>query len=257
MTDRDSKGKLANKVALITGGNRGIGLAAAKLFAAEGARVLIAARNESDGIAAASQVTGALFVRCDVKYAPDCERTVSAAVQAFGRLDVLFNNAGVIYRNLPVEATSEQIWDDTIDTNLKGAFLMSKYALPHLRSSGGGAIINSASYVALVGFPGLAAYCASKAGIVNLTRAMALDHARDNIRVNCICPGSVDTEMIHSAWRAYGDLDKAAEVWAGKHPMGRIAAPEEIARVVLFLASDDSSFITGAAIPIDGGITAA
>lgn len=248
--------KLQNKVALITGGNRGIGLATAKLFALEGAEVLIAARNEADGKEAASQVGGAVFARCDVRSAKDCERTVAQAVAAFGRLDILFNNAGVIFRNLSVEATSEQVWDDTVDTNLKGAFLMSKYALPHLRASGKGVIVNSASYVGLVGFPGLAAYCASKAAVVNLTRAMALDHARDNIRVNCICPGSVDTDMIHSAWRAYGDLAIAAEVWAGKHPIGRIATPEEIARVVLFLAGDDSSFITGAAIPVDGGITA-
>jgi NAD(P)-dependent dehydrogenase (short-subunit alcohol dehydrogenase family) len=248
--------KLEHKVGLITGGNRGIGLATAKLFANEGARVVLAARNERDGRSAAIQVPNAIFVRCDVRRADDCQHIVEETVRAFGRLDILFNNAGVIYRNRTVEATSEAEWDDTMGTNLKGAFLMSKYALPHLRASGRGAIINSASYVALVGFPGLAAYCASKAAIVNLTRAMALDHARENIRVNCICPGSVDTEMIHSAWRAYGDWDEAAGVWAAKHPMGRIATPEEIARVVLFLASDDASFITGAAVPVDGGITA-
>ena len=248
--------KLEHKVALITGGNRGIGLATAKLFSNEGARVVIAARNEEDGRAAASQVLNAIFVRCDVKRAEECRNAVEETVSAFGRLDILFNNAGVIYRNRPVEATSEAEWDDTMGTNLKGAFLMSKYALPQLRANGGGAIVNSASYVALVGFPGLAAYCASKAAVVNLTRAMALDHAHENIRVNCICAGSVDTGMIHSAWRDYGNVEEAAVVWAAKHPMGRIATPNEIARVVLFLASDDSSFITGAAVPVDGGITA-
>jgi NAD(P)-dependent dehydrogenase (short-subunit alcohol dehydrogenase family) len=239
--------KLENKVALITGGTRGIGLVTAKLFAQEGARVALAGRNETDGKDAASQIPGAIFVRCDVRQAADCELAVERTVNALGRLDILFNNAGVIYRNRPVEATSEAEWDETMETNVKGTFLMSKYALPQLRASGGGAIVNTASYVALVGCAGLAAYCASKAAIANLTRAMALDHARENIRVNCICPGSVDTEMIHSAWRAYGDWDEAASLWAAKHPMGRIATPEEIARVVLFLASDDASFITGAA----------
>jgi NAD(P)-dependent dehydrogenase (short-subunit alcohol dehydrogenase family) len=252
--------KLDNRVALITGGSRGIGLATAKLFAAEGAKVVLAARTEAHGSAAAGQIPNAIFVRCDVTCAVDCQRVVEETVRAFGRLNILFNNAGVIYRNRTVEATSEVEWDDLLNTNLKGTFLMSKYALPHLRLSArggsGAAIVNTASYVALVGYPGLAAYCASKAGIMNLTRAMALDHASENIRVNCICPGSVDTEMVHSAWRAYGDQDEAARLWAAKHPMGRIATPEEIARVVLFLASDDSSFITGAAVPVDGGITA-
>lgn len=248
--------KLESRVALITGGSRGIGLTTAKLFAAEGARVVLAARHEADGRSAASQVPQAIFVPCDVTRAADCERTVDETVSAFGRIDILFNNAGVIYRNLTVEATSEATWDDTLDTNLKGTFLMCKYALPHLRACGRGAIVNTASYAALVGFAGLAAYCASKAAVVNLTRAMALDYARENLRVNCVCPGSVDTEMIRAAWRAYGDQEQAARLWAAKHPVGRIATPEEVARVVLFLASDDASFITGAAIPVDGGITA-
>jgi NAD(P)-dependent dehydrogenase (short-subunit alcohol dehydrogenase family) len=248
--------KLENKVALITGGGRGIGLATGKLFAIEGARVVLASRDEEAGNAAANEIPHAFFVRCDVKRADDCEQAVLETVRAFGRLDILFNNAGVIYRNRSVEATTESVWDDTMDTNVKGTFLMSKYALPLLRASGKGVIVNSASYLALVGAAGLAAYCASKAAIMNLTRAMALDHARENIRVNCICPGSVDTPMIHAAWQAYGDIDEAAGVWAAKHPMGRIATPDEIARVALFLASDDSSFITGAAVPVDGGITA-
>lgn len=243
-------------MALITGGNRGIGFMTAKLFAAEGARVAMAARNVEDGNAAAKQIPGAIFIHCDVKLAAECFQAVEETVRALGRLDILFNNAGVIYRNRPVDVTSETEWDDTMDTNAKGAFLMSKFALPHLRSSGGGVIVNSASYAGLVGFAAHAAYSASKAAVVNLTRTMALDHAHENIRVNCICPGSVDTEMIHSAWRAYGNWDEAASVWAGKHPMGRIATPEEVARVVLFLACDDSSFITGVAIPVDGGLTA-
>lgn len=247
--------KLEHKVALITGGTRGIGLATAKLFTEEGARVALAGRNEQDGKAAALQVQNSVFVRCDVKRADDCRRAVQETIRTFGKLDILFNNAGVIYRDRPVEATTEEEWDDTMETNVKGTFLMSKFAIPHLRRNGG-VIVNTASYAALVGFPGAAAYCASKAAIVNLTRTMALDHARENIRVNCICPGSVDTDMIHAAWRTYGDVEEAARVWAAKHPMGRIATPQEIARVVLFLASEDASFITGAAVPVDGGITA-
>lgn len=248
--------KLQDKVALITGGNRGIGLATAQLFEQEGARVAIVGRDADAGRAALAQLDGAIFIQADVTRADDCQRAVDETSRAFGQLNILFNNAGIIFRQRSVEATSEAEWDATMETNVKSIFLMSRAALPHLRAAGGGAIINTASYVGLVGFPGLAAYAASKGAAVNLTRAMALDHAHENIRVNCICPGSVETDMIHSAWRAYGDIEKAAQVWAAKHPLNRIASPQEIARVVLFLASADSSFITGAAIPVDGGITA-
>jgi NAD(P)-dependent dehydrogenase (short-subunit alcohol dehydrogenase family) len=248
--------KLENQVALITGGNRGIGLATARLFMQEGARVAIAGRDAEMGRAALSTLPGAIFLAGDVQRAADCARLVQETVRAFGGLSILFNNAGIILRNRNVEATTEEEWDAQMDTNAKSVYLMSRAAIPHLRAAGGGVIVNSASYVGLVGFPGLAAYAASKGAVVNLTRAMALDHAQENIRVNCICPGSVETDMIHAAWQAYGDVDQAARVWAAKHPMNRIASPEEIARVVLFLASAESSFVTGAAVPVDGGITA-
>lgn len=248
--------RLEGKVALITGGTRGIGLATAQLFVANGAQVALVGRDPEAGRAALDLLPQALFVQGNVTKAADCERAVAAAVSRFGRLDILFNNAGVIYRNRTVEATTEAEWDETLDTNLKGTFLMCRAAMPHLRAAGGGTIVNTASYLGLVGYPGLAAYCASKAAVVNLTRAMALDYARENIRVNCVCPGSVETDMLHIAWQAYGDLAEAAKVWAAKHPMNRIASPAEVAQLVLFLASDASSFITGAAIPIDGGITA-
>lgn len=244
------------KVALITGGNRGIGLAAAKLFCENGAQVAIAGRDTAAGEAALGQLDGAIFIAGDVTQSGDCARIVQETLRAFGRLDILFNNAGMILRNRNVEATTEAEWDAMMDVNVKSVYLMSRDALPHLRAAGGGAIINTSSYLGLVGAPGLAAYAASKGAVVNLTRAMALDHAHENIRVNCICPGSVDTDMIHEAWRLYGDVEQAKRVWAGKHPLGRIASPEEIARLVLFLASDDASFVTGAAIPVDGGITA-
>lgn len=248
--------RLQNRVALITGGNRGIGLATAKLFVAEGAQVAITGRDAEAGRAALAELGGAIFIQADVTRAADCQRAVAETCRAFGRLDILFNNAGIILRNRSVENTTEDEWDMTMDTNVKSIYLLSRAALPHLRASGTGAIVNTSSYVGLVGAAGLAAYAASKGAVVNLTRAMAIDHAQDNIRINCICPGSVETDMIHSAWQAFGDVAQAARLWASKHPMNRIASPQEIAQLVLFLASAESGFITGAAIPIDGGITA-
>ncbi len=254
--------KLQNKVALITGGNRGIGLATARLFLQEGARVVISGRDADVGRTALTQLhndfpaENALFMPGDVTHAATCQQLVDETVRHLGRLDILFNNAGIILRNRNVEATTEDEWDATMNTNVKSIYLLSRAALPHLRAAGGGSIVNTSSYLGLVGTTGLAAYAASKGAIINLTRAMGLDHARENIRVNCICPGSVDTDMIQAAWRDYGDFDEAAHLWASKHPMQRIATPQEIANVVLFLASDDSSFVTGVAVPIDGGITA-
>jgi NAD(P)-dependent dehydrogenase (short-subunit alcohol dehydrogenase family) len=244
------------KVVLITGGNRGIGLATAYLFAAEGALVTLVARDRQRGEAAARQIPQAIFIPGDVRLAGDCASAVNGTVQLRNRLDILVNGAGVVYRNRTVEQTTEEEWDTTIDTNVKSAFLMSKYALPALRQSRG-SIINIASYVGLVGLLGASAYAASKAALVNLTRTMALDHAHEQIRVNCVCPGSVDTEMIHEAWKLYGDVVEAQRVWAAKHPLRRIATPDEVARAILFLASDEASFITGAALAVDGGITAA
>jgi meso-butanediol dehydrogenase/(S,S)-butanediol dehydrogenase/diacetyl reductase len=246
--------RFTGKVALITGGSGGIGLATARAFITEGASVVIAGRDRVRGEVAARQL-GAIFIPTDVQRAVDCEGAVNAALIAYGRLDVLVHAAGVIFRNRTVEQTSEEEWDATMNTNVKGAFLSARYALPELRKTGG-SIVNVASYVGLVGFAKASAYAASKAALVNLTRSMALDHAAENIRVNCVCPGSVDTDMIHAAWQLTGDVDNARRQWAGKHPLGRIAAPEEIARVILFLASDDASFITGAALAVDGGITA-
>lgn len=248
--------RFSNKTVLITGGNRGIGLAAAREFAAEGAQVVLFARDALAGAAAAAEIPGAHFVSGDVTRAADCQRAVDETLRLCGGLDVLVNCAGIIYRHRTVEQTSEAEWDATFDTNVKGMFLMCKSALPALRTRKG-CIVNLSSYVGLVGFAGASAYAASKAAIVNLTRSMALDHAREGLRVNAVCPGSVETEMIHSAWEQSGDVESAQRLWAEKHPLGRIAQPVEIARVILFLASDEASFITGAALPVDGGLTAA
>lgn len=250
--------RLPEKVALITGGNSGIGLATAKLFADEGAKVMIAAR-DSDRAVAALRSIGAdhdqgRYVVCDVQLEDDCRGAVDATFEAFGRLDVLVNNAGIIYRGRDVVHTTLEEWDKMFAVNVRGAFLMSKFALPEMIRAGSGCIVNVASYFGLVGGKGVAAYCASKGALVQLTRAMALDHADEGVRVNCVCPGSVQTPMIDQAWAEYGD--GAPELWAAKHPIGRIAQPDEVAQAILYLASSASSFVTGAALPIDGGITA-
>ena len=246
--------RFENKVVLITGGTRGIGFATAQLFAQEGARVVIIGREAGRTTEAAREIPGRGEAG-DVSKSVDCERIVAQTLGLHDRLDVLVNCAGVIFRNRTVENTSEEEWDMTFDVNAKGTFLMSKYALPSLRETRG-SIVNVSSYVGLVGFAGASAYAASKAAILNLTRSMALDHAKEGIRVNAVCPGSVDTDMIHAAWQKFGDVGQAQKLWAEKHPLGRIASPEEVGGAILFLASEQASFVTGVALPVDGGITA-
>lgn len=252
--------KLEGRVALITGGNSGIGRATALLFAQEGARVAIAARDKDRGqetVEAIAAMGGqAIFIPCDVRLASDCQQAVRKTVEAFGGLDILFNNAGLIYRGKTVLETSEEEWDGTMDTNVRGAFLMSKYAIPEMIKAGGGVIINNASYFGLVGGQGVAAYCAAKGALVLLTKAMALDHAHQHIRVNCLCPGSVDTPMLRREMEEMGGEAVVRSAFEAKHPLGRICTPEEVARAALYLASDDAAFVTGAALVIDGGLTA-
>ena len=252
-----SQKRLQDKVAIISGGNIGIGRATAIRFAQEGASVIIAARNQNtaeETMQFIEEIGGkSQFIACDVTQIDQCKNVIQQTVEKFGKLDVLVNNAGIIYRNKNVKETTPEEWQNTFDVNVNGAFYLSKYALPHLEATNGN-IVNVASYVGLVGFMGTAAYCASKGALVQLTRAMALDHAKDGIRVNCVCPGSVRTEMITSAWESYGE--GAEDVWASKHPLGRIAQPDEVANAILFLASEESSFLTGVALPVDGGITA-
>jgi NAD(P)-dependent dehydrogenase (short-subunit alcohol dehydrogenase family) len=251
--------RLRNKVALITGGTSGMGRATALLFVQEGAKVVITGRDEARGREVVAEVEAAggtiLFVRCDVRFADQCRRTVEETMRTFGQVDVLFNNAGVFYPNTAIECSEEE-WDLTVDTCLKGTFLMSKYTLPIMIAQGSGVIINNASGWGLVGGDGAAAYCAAKGGVVLLTKAMAVDHSRQGIRVNCVCPGDVDTPML------VDDAQRRGMAWtdylasAANRPMGRIGQPEEIARAVLFLASEDASFVTGAILAVDGGGTA-
>ncbi len=248
--------KMEGKVALITGGTSGIGSATAVLFAREGARVALTGRNRERGEAIAKAINGeggeAIFIRSDVRFAKDCRESVERTLDRFGRIDVLFNNAGVFHPKTVPECTEEE-WDETIDSSLKGAFLMSKYALPSMMERGSGSIINTSSGWGVLGGNDAAAYCAAKGGLIVMTKAMAMDHGPDGIRVNCVCPGDVDTPMLPDDARKRGMSWEDYLEGASDRPLGRIGTAEEIARAVLFLASDDASFVTGEALVVDGG----
>jgi len=249
--------RLADKVAVITGGTSGIGEATAILFAHEGARVVITGRNAERGAGVVATIAAAggeaRFVSADVRSAEDCRRAVEEAVGTFGRLDVLFNNAGVYVANDTIEC-SEDEWDLQVDTSLKGAFLMSKYALPHMIAQGSGSIVHCASGWGLVGGARGVAYCAAKGGMVVMTKAMAIDHGPQGVRVNAVCPGDTVTPMEHEDARNRGMTweEYVRDAVAGR-AIERMATPGEIAMAVLFLASDESAYITGAALPVDGG----
>ncbi len=247
---------LNDKVALITGGTSGIGRATATLFAREGAAVAITGRNEERGREVVAEIERgggrAIFVRADVRLAEDCRRAVEETVAAFGRLDVLFNNAGVFVANDTIDCSEEE-WDLQVDVSLKGTFLMSKYALPVMIAQGGGSIVNNSSGWGLVGGDRAVAYCAAKGGMVVMTKAMAIDHGPQGVRVNCICPGDTVTPMEHEDAAHRGMTWEAYVASASERPLGRMGDPDEVAMAALFLASDESSFITGAALPVDGG----
>lgn len=252
--------KLKEKVALITGGNSGIGKATAILFAEEGARVCITGRNEKRCEEVIKEITDgggqSIYVIADVQFPEDCRRTVDSTMKTFGRLDILFNNAGVYFPNTAVDCSEEE-WDLTIDINLKGTFLMSKFALPPMIAQNSGVIINNGSGWGIVGGNEAVSYCASKGGVVLMTKAMAIDHARQGIRVNCLCPGDVLTPMLDDDARKRGMSWEEYHTQAvAQRPMGRIGLPDEIAKAALFLASDDSTFMTGATLVVDGGGTA-
>jgi NAD(P)-dependent dehydrogenase (short-subunit alcohol dehydrogenase family) len=248
--------RLENKVALITGGTSGIGEATAILFAKEGARVTITGRDEKRGRAVAQEIIRdggkAVFVRTDVRRPEDCDRTVKETLSTYGTLDILFNNAGVFFPHTAIDCTEEE-WDLQMDINLKGTFLMSKAVLPHMIEKGHGVIINNSSGWGIAGGDAAVAYCASKGGVVLLTKAMAIDHGRQGIRVNCICPGDVDTPMLPEDARMRGLKWEDYLAGCANRPMGRIGTADEIAKAALFLASDDSSFMTGSALVVDGG----
>ena len=247
---------LRNQVALITGGASGIGRATAILFAQEGADVAIVDINAELGRSAVAEIEAAggraVFISCDVTRSEDCRQAVEKTVTAFGGLDILFNNAGII-RRADVITTTEAEWDRVMEVNVKSVFLMSKYAIPHMGKRGGGAIINTSSGWGLKGGGNAISYCASKGAVTNMTRAMAIDHGEQNIRVNAVCPGDTDTPLLRDEARQLRQPEKEFLADAASRPLGRYAQPIEIAQAVLYLVSDASSFVTGAALVVDGG----
>lgn len=251
--------RLDGKVVLITGGAGGIGRESALLFAREGAAIAVVDVDDRGGQETVSLVTAAggraRYCRADVSVAADCERMVSFSEQEFGKLDVLFNNAGIMHaRDDDALATDEAVWDLTMNVNAKGVFLGCKYGIPALRRAGGGSIINTASFVAVLGAATpQVAYTASKGAVLALTRELAIIHARERIRVNALCPGPLRTEMLMK----FLDTDQKKQRRLVHIPMGRFGEAREIAQAALFLASDESSFVTGTDFLVDGGITAA
>jgi NAD(P)-dependent dehydrogenase (short-subunit alcohol dehydrogenase family) len=249
--------RLENRVALVTGGGSGIGRATAIRLAQEGARVVVADKNPTGGSETVQSIQGqghdALFVQADISKVADTERIVAESVKKYGQLNILVNNAAVIVEKNVVDTTEED-WDRIIDTNLKGTFFCAKYAIIQFRKQGtGGAIVNMASVNSFFAEGGIAAYCATKGGIAQLTRALAMDHSGEGIRVNAICPGWIETPL-NANFFAIGPhiREQAAKL----HAIGRIGQPEEIANGVLYLVSDEASFVTGAMLTIDGGFSA-
>jgi len=251
--------RLKDKAALITGAGSGIGYQTALRFALEGASIVAVDINEEGGLQCAADIRqrdgAATFVHADVSRAADCEKMVAAAEATYGKLDILFNNAGISHADDDDAInTSEAVWDMTMAVNVKGVFLGCKYGIPALQRAGGGSIIKPASFVAVLGAatPQLA-YTASKGAVLSMTRELAMIHARENIRVNALCPGPLRTELLMK----YLDTDDKKQRRLVHIPMGRFGEATEIADAVLFLASDESSFVTGSAFMVDGGITAA
>jgi NAD(P)-dependent dehydrogenase (short-subunit alcohol dehydrogenase family) len=248
--------KLEGKVAIITGATDGIGKAIAATFAKEDGKVMMVARDVAKGQAAMKEVGAlgeAVYFKADVSDSSQVRKMVEATLEKYGRIDILVNNAAVCPPGTVV-TTSEETWDYIIDVNMKGTFLCCKYAIPNMEKNGGGSIVNIGSINSLMAMENEAAYDASKGGVLMLTKAIALDFAKAKIRANCILPGAIETAMLRGSLANSPDPIKAREWITSKHPIGRVGNPEEVAEAALFLASDSSSFITGAVIPVDGGI---
>ncbi len=247
---------LEEKVAIVTGGCSGIGSSIAETFAREGAQVIIGDIRQDQRTLARINANGGTvaFVQTDVRKSQDVQNLVDKTIANYGTIDVVCNDAGIELIR-PLTQTTEEEWNNVLDTNLKGTFLVSKFALPHLMKKKKGSIINIASQLGLVGLERWAAYCASKGGVIMLTKAMALEYGTYGIRVNCICPGAIETPMMERELELEKNPEEAKKNFISLHPIGRLGKPEEIAEAALFLASDRSSFITGSALVVDGGFT--
>ena len=249
--------RLKDKVAIITGAKSGIGLATARRFLEEGAKVVMAdvedAQQELESMALDGR--DVTFVRADVSSDDDVQELIRQAVGRYGRIDVLVNNAGIELARKATDTTETQ-WDRLMGVNLKGVFLCSKAAVAEMQGTGGGVIVNVASELGLVGGAEIAAYCASKGGVIQLTKAMAIDHADDHIRINCVCPGPINTPLLDRIIESSAAPEKERQMTVARTLMNRLGEPEEIANVILFLASEESSYMTGSIVVADGGLTA-
>jgi NAD(P)-dependent dehydrogenase (short-subunit alcohol dehydrogenase family) len=247
---------LDGQVAIVTGAASGIGRAIACLLAQMGAAVAVLDIDDEGGAETVSEICRqsrrAIFTRCDVRSVEECARAVRTTIETFGKINILCNNAGVVIRKSVTELHEEE-WNKVFDVTLKSVYLLSREVIPHMIRNGGGRIINTGSGWSLKGGPKAAAYCAAKAGVLNLTRSMAIDHGKDNIRVNCVCPGDVDTPMLRSECAQLGEEPRNFMKAAADRPLRRIGTPEDVAKAVLFLAGDLSNWITGACLVVDGG----
>ena len=245
--------RLKKKVALITGGSRGIGRAIAELFMKEGAEVVITSKNQKQLQQTSQEIGSSCFVVGDVRNENDVKNVIDKTIKKFGRIDILVNNVGVLPKMKPLDKITEKEWNEIIDVNLSGHFRFTKYVIPQMKKNGG-SIINISSDAGLKAFENFYAdaYTAAKAGIMILTKSWALEYAKNNIRVNCVCAAVVDTDMTRNFWL---DTKEKRQITAAEHPLGRIGTGEDVAKAVLYFASNDSSWTTGAILPVDGGVS--